>query len=152
MELNLGTLIDEKVIRFEFPGNDKNEIIKDIAALMYEAGKVSDKDKYTEGVFEREKECTTGIGKGVAIPHCKSAAVKEASFALIKLKNSVEWNSLDGQPVDYVIMLAAPDNGEDEHLKMLSQLARNLMDDDFVETLTHAATVEEIKKLFMGGR
>lgn len=152
MELNFGALIDEKVIRFEFPGKNKNEIIKDIAALMYEAGKVTDKDKYAEGVFEREKECTTGIGKGIAIPHCKSEAVREASFALIKLKDSVEWNSLDGKPVNYVIMLAAPDNGEDEHLRMLSQLARNLMDDDFVDILTHAGTVEEIKNLFMGGR
>lgn len=151
MELDLSELLDDKLVKFDFPGNTKEEIIRSIAALMYESGKVSDVNKYIEGVFEREKECETGIGNGVAIPHCKSDVVKQTGFALVQLKNNIEWGSLDGEPVNYVIMLAAPNTKDNVHLKMLSQLAKNLMDDDFLNILTHAKSIEKIKKLFKGG-
>lgn len=151
MNVDLNELLDEKLVKFDLPGNTKDEVIKSIGAFMYEAGKVIDMERYIEGVFQREKECTTGIGNGVAIPHCKNDAVREAGFALVKLKNSIEWDSLDGKPVNYVIMLAAPDTEDNVHLRILSQLAKNLMDEDFLNTLTHAKSIEEIRRLFKGG-
>lgn len=88
---------------------------------------------------------------GVAIPHCKSDAVNDAAFALIKLKNPIEWGSLDGEPVKFVIQLAAPDSADNVHLRMLSQLARDLMDDDFRDGLLCASSIEDIKKCFKKG-
>lgn len=151
MDVDLNEILDERLVKFDLPGNNKDEVIRSIAEFMYEAGKVADKDKYIEGVLKREGECETGIGSGVAIPHCKSDAVREAGFSLVQLKNNIEWGSLDGKPVNYVIMLAAPNTKDNIHLKMLSQLARNLMDETFLNTLTHAKSIEEIKKLFKGG-
>lgn len=151
MDVDLSQLLNEKLVKFNLSGNTKDEVIKSIGKFMYEAGKVTDIDKYIEGVFEREKECATGIGNGVAIPHCKNDAVKEAGFALVQLKNNIEWGSLDDKPVNYIIMLAAPNTEDNIHLRMLSQLAKNLMDEDFLSTLTHAKSIEEIKRLFKGG-
>ena len=117
--------------------------------MMYDAGKVNDLNQYIDGLYERESEFSTGIGNGIAIPHCKSDCVREAAFTLVKLNNPVEWETLDGRPVDYVIMLAAPNTSDNVHLKMLSRLAANLMDDDFREGLKNASSVKEITKLFL---
>lgn len=151
MSADLIELLDDRLVKFDFPGKTKDEVIRNIGSLMYEAGKVTDMEQYIKGVLEREEECVTAIGNSVAIPHCKNDAVKEAGFALVQLKNNIEWDSLDGQPVNYIIMLAAPNTADNIHLRILSQLAKNLMDEDFLYTLTHAKSIEEIKKLFEGG-
>ena len=88
------------------------------------------------------------MGNGITIPHCKNDCVKEAAFTLVKLKNPVDWGSLDDEPVDYVIMLAAPESSDNVHLKMLSELAVSLMDDNFRESLKDAADVEQIINIF----
>ena len=148
--MNIAEMVDEKLVSFGFDARTKDDVFKSLGRMMYDAGKVNDLDKYIEGLYEREAEFSTGVGNGVAIPHCKSDCVREAAFTLVKLKNPVEWETLDGRPVDYVIMLAAPDTSDNVHLKMLSKLAANLMDDDFRESLKSARTVEEIKILFSG--
>lgn len=146
--MNIAEMIDEKLIRFDFDAKTKDDVIKGVSKMMYDAGKVNDLNAYLEGIYEREAEFSTGIGNGIAIPHCKLNCVREAAFTLVKLKASVEWGSLDGRPVDYVIMLAAPNTSENVHLKMLSGLAENLMDDDFRNALKDAENIEEIKQLF----
>lgn len=146
--MDLSKMVDERLVKFDFNVNSKEDAIAKVATLMAEANKVSDLDKYIEGVFEREKEFSTGIGMGVAIPHCKSDVVNEAAFTLVKLKNEIEWGSLDDKPVSYIIMLAAPNSADNVHLKMLSQLATNLMDEDFRKGLLEATSIEEIKKVF----
>lgn len=146
--MDLSKMVDERLVKFDFDVNSKEDAIAKVATLMAEANKVSDLDKYIEGVFEREEEFSTGIGMGVAIPHCKSDVVNEAAFTLVKLKNEIEWGSLDDKPVSYIIMLAAPNSADNVHLKMLSQLATNLMDDDFRKGLLEATSIEEIKKVF----
>lgn len=146
--MNIAEMVDEKLVSFGFEARDKDEVLKGLAGMMFDAGKVSDLDKYMKGLYEREATFSTGVGNGVAIPHCKADCVKEAAFTLVKLDNPVGWDSLDGHPVDYVIMLAAPDSSDNVHLKMLSKLAANLMDDDFREALKDASSVEEIIKLF----
>ena len=83
-----------------------------------------------------------------SIPHCKSDCVKEAAFTLVKLKTPVEWESLDNLPVDYVIMLAAPNTSDNVHLEMLSRLAASLMDDDFRNGLKDATDINQIIDIF----
>lgn len=146
--MDLSKMVDERLVKFDFDVNSKEDAIAKVATLMAEANKISDLDKYIEGVFEREEEFSTGIGMGVAIPHCKSDVVNEAAFTLVKLKNEIEWGSLDDKPVSYIIMLAAPNSADNVHLKMLSQLATNLMDEDFRKGLLEATSIEEIKKVF----
>lgn len=108
--MDLSSMVNQKLVQFEYQAASKDEVIRSVGQMMAEAGIVNDKEKYIEAVFKRETECATGIGMGVAIPHCKSDAVNDAAFALIKLKNPIEWGSLDGEPVKFVIQLAAPDS------------------------------------------
>lgn len=146
--MNIAEMVDKKLVSFGFAAGNKDEVLRGLGRMMYDAGKVNDLSKYIEGLYEREAEFSTGVGNGVAIPHCKADCVRAAAFTLVKLKNPVEWDSLDGCPVDYVIMLAAPNTSDNVHLKMLSQLASNLMDDDFREALKRASSVKEIRNLF----
>jgi fructose-specific phosphotransferase system IIA component len=145
--MDLEKMVDERLVKFGMEVSSKDDAIRKVAAMMYDAGKVTDKEVYTQGVFDREKEFATGIGMHIAIPHCKNDVVKEAAFTMVKLKNDIDWGSFDGLPVNFIIMLAAPDNGDNVHLTMLSTLARNLMDDDFRSGLLEAKSVEDIKNV-----
>lgn len=147
-KIDLTKMIDENLVSFGLDVKDKNDAIVKIAKMMVDANKVSDKDIYIKGIFDRENEVSTGIGMGIAIPHCQSDVVKTGAFSLVRLKEPIEWGSLDDHPVDYVIMLAAPKNGDNMHLRMLSTLAMNLMDDTFRNGLLEASSVEDIKKVF----
>lgn len=146
--IDLTPMIDEKLICFGLDVKDKNDAIYKIAQMMYDAKKITDKDIYLEGIYERENEISTGIGMGIAIPHCQSDVVVSGAFTLVSLSQPIEWGSLDDLPVNYVIMLAAPKNGDNMHLKMLSTLAMNLMDDTFRKGLLEAKSVEDIKEVF----
>lgn len=144
----LRDMLDERLIQFHMDVKNKEDAIYKISELMFQAGKVTNQEQYRQAVFEREKEFATGIGNGIAIPHCQSDCVKEAAFTLIKLDQSIDGGSLDDLPVNYIIMLAAPNSSDNVHLKMLSTLAMNLMDEDFRSGLINASSVEEIKKIF----
>lgn len=146
--MDLTAMIDEHLVKFNFDAKSKDDVIYATARLMYESGKINNMDNYIHAVLEREKECATGIGMGIAIPHCKDDSVNQAGFALIKLAQKIKWESLDGEPVDYVIMLAAPNTSDNVHLKMLSTLAARLMDDDFRDALKAAVTIEDIRAAF----
>lgn len=146
--MDLLSMIDDQLVKFNFKVKDKYDAITKIGQLMFDAKKVDDKKTYIEQVLKRENEHSTGIGMGIAIPHCKDRCVKETSFALVQLKQKINWGSLDEKPVQYVIMLAAPDTADNIHLRMLSTLAVNLMDDVFREHLLKARSILEIKTLF----
>lgn len=146
--MEMSEMIDQRLISLNLDVTNKEDAIQKICCMMYDAGKVSDYDQYLNGVKNREAEFATGMGNGIAIPHCKNDCVKEAAFTLVKLKNPVDWGSLDDEPVDYVIMLAAPESSDNVHLKMLSGLAVSLMDDNFRESLKDAADVEQIINIF----
>ena len=146
--MEMSEMIDQRLISLNLDVTNKEDAIQKICRMMYDAGKVSDYDQYLNGVKNREAEFATGMGNVIAIPHCKNDCVKEAAFTLVKLKNPVDWGSLDDEPVDYVIMLAAPESSDNVHLKMLSGLAVSLMDDNFRESLKDAADVEQIINIF----
>lgn len=147
-KLNLTPMIDEKLISFGLDVKDKYDAIDKIGQMMFDAKKVNNKKEYLAGILDRENEFSTGIGMGIAIPHCQSEVVLTGAFSLVRLKKAIEWGSLDNQLVDYVIMLAAPKNGDNMHLRMLSTLAMNLMDDTFRNGLLKASSIEDIKEVF----
>lgn len=146
--MNIAEMVDKRLISFGLDAGSKEEVFKSLAKMMYEAGKVTDEAAYIKGLYERELEGCTGIGNGIAMPHCKSDCVKTAAFTLVKLKQPIEWESYDEQPVDYIIMLAAPNTSDNIHLKMLSALAVNLMDDDFRNGLKDATDFGQIIHIF----
>jgi PTS system, fructose subfamily, IIA component len=138
-------LINENLIALNLTAKDKNGAIHELAELAQKDGKLLSIDEYIHSVLEREKSYTTGVGNGIAIPHGKSKSVKEAIIVFGKSAEGILWDSLDGQPVYMVFLLGVPDsNIDNQHLRILSQLSRKLMNDDFVETLKKAVTVEEI--------
>lgn len=143
--MRLQELIKEETIVFDIKDTEKNDIILTLANVLKENDLVDDVDKYYQAVLERESFSTTGIGMGIAIPHGKSSAVKESSVVVGRTAEPVEWNSLDGQKVHTVFLLAIADQDRaDGHLQILAELASNLMDDDFVEALNNAKSVEDI--------
>lgn len=121
----------------------KTEAIEQMVALMEKRGNISDLDKYRRGVFAREEEGTTGIGEGIAIPHCKSDAVTAPGLAAMVLKDGVDFDSLDGEKVHIIFLIAAPDTKDNVHLEVLSRLSVLLMDESFTADLQRAATPQE---------
>lgn len=110
--MSMADMTDERLVSFGLDVTNKEDAIRKICKMMYDAGKVSSYEDYLQGVKDRELEFETGMGNGIAIPHCKGGCVKEAAFTLVKLNQKIEWGSLDGEPVDYVIMLAAPNTAD----------------------------------------
>ena len=111
--------------------------------LMAKSGKISDVEKYRKGVFAREEEGTTGIGMGIAIPHCKSDAVTKAGLAAMVVKDGVDFESLDGTPAKIIFLIAAPNTEDNVHLQVLSKLSVMLMDEQFTNSLINAGSVDE---------
>lgn len=123
--------------------NGKNETLDAMVALMAKSGKINDVEKYRKGVYAREEEGTTGIGEGIAIPHCKSDAVSRPGLAAMVIKDGVDFDALDGGKVDLIFLIAAPNTEDNVHLDVLSKLSVLLMDENFTHGLRNAKTVEE---------
>ena len=121
----------------------KNEALDAMVALMAKSGKINDVEKYRKGVYAREEEGTTGIGEGIAIPHCKSDAVSRPGLAAMVIKDGVDFDALDGGKVDLIFLIAAPNTEDNVHLDVLSKLSVLLMDENFTSGLRNAKTVEE---------
>jgi PTS system fructose-specific IIA component len=138
-------LVDKSLIILELDAKSKEEAISKLAHIAERAGKVTSSDEYMKSVLQREKSCTTGIGNGIAIPHGKSKAVKEAMIAFAKCRDGIEWDSLDGGQVNIIFLLGVPEQNVDNmHLKILSQLSRKLMNEDFVALLKSAKSEDEV--------
>lgn len=140
-------LLDDKSIRLNAEVHSKKEALDTLVDLMDASGKLNDIETYRKGVYAREEEGSTGIGEGIAIPHCKSAAVNQAGLAAMVAPKGVEFDSLDGEPANLFFLIAAPDTADNVHLDVLSHLSVLLMDPDFTGKLREAETVEEFKKV-----
>lgn len=150
--MNANELINKDLIDLNLCAETKEEVIEKLANMMKTEGRILDLDEYMKSVLEREKIGTTGIGEGIAIPHGKSDTVCKTSVAIGRLKEEVEWDSLDGKPVKLVFLLAV--NSKDSnniHLKILSSIASMLMNDDIVKKLYNAKNNEEIIDLINEG-
>lgn len=121
----------------------KTEALNQCIDLMAKSGKIADVEKYRKGVFAREEEGTTGIGMGIAIPHCKSDAVIKAGLAAMVVKDGVEFESLDGTPAKIIFLIAASNTEDNVHLQVLSKLSVMLMDEQFTNSLINAGSVDE---------
>ena len=125
----------------------KQDVLNKMVDLMAKSGKIRDVETYRKGVFAREEEGTTGIGEGIAIPHCKSDAVKAPGLAAMVVKDGVEFDALDGAPVNLLFLIAAPNTEDNVHLEVLSKLSVLLMDEDFSRALQNAKSPEEFMKI-----
>ena len=128
--------------------SDKEAIIRHLAKHGASVGLVNDVESYVQSVLHREAEYSTGVGYGIAIPHGKSAAVNEAFVIFTRVKD-VDWQSLDGTPVDMVFQIGVPQSDAgDQHLRILAQLSRKLMKDEFRQALREATTVDAVLATF----
>ncbi len=141
--MRITDLLDKRSISLNAAPADKKETLDLAVELMAKSGKLSDVEKYRAQVYAREEESTTGIGEGIAIPHGKCDAVKAPGLAAMVIKNGVEYESLDGEPVTLLFLIAAPNTRDNVHLDVLSKLSVMLMDENFTTSLRNAKSVEE---------
>lgn len=145
--MRITDLLDKRSISLDAAPADKKETLDQAVALMANSGKLADVEQYRAQVYAREEESTTGIGEGIAIPHGKCDAVKAPGLAAMVIKNGVEYDSLDGEPVTLLFLIAAPNTKDNVHLDVLSKLSVMLMDEKFTAPLRNAKSVDEFLQI-----
>jgi len=146
--MKITELLSRESILIPMTATDKESVMEAMAESLAAAGHVVDKNAYMEALIAREKTGSTGIGFGVAIPHGKSAGVATAGLAFAKLAQPVDWNSLDGAPVQAAFMIAVPEAAAgNDHLKILIAISRKLIDDEFRSSLFRVKNAEELLAL-----
>ena len=141
--MRIRDLLAAESIELNGSATDKKDVLNKMVDLMAKSGKINNIETYRAGVFAREEEGTTGIGEGIAIPHCKSDAVNAPGLAAMVVKGGVEFASLDGAPVHILFLIAAPNTKDNVHLDVLSKLSVLLMDENFTKNLMEAKSVDE---------
>lgn len=136
-------LLDKKSISLDAAPKSKSEALDLAVDLMVESGKIKDKEAYKKLVYAREEESTTGVGEGIAIPHGKGDCVDKPGLAAMVIKDGVDFEALDEEPVNILFLIAAPDTEDNVHLDVLSKLSMMLMDEDFRNSLINAKDVDE---------
>lgn len=145
--MRITDLLDARSILLDASPKSKSEALDQIVDLMVKSEKINDKEAYRKQVYAREEESTTGIGEGIAIPHGKCDAVTKPGLAAMVVKDGVDFDSLDGEPVTLMFLIAAPNTGDNIHLDVLSKLSVLLMNEEFTESLRNAKTVEEFMNI-----
>lgn len=141
-------MFSKERVKFNLSANTKDEVISELIDVLIKDGKIVNKDKFKEAVFKREEEFSTGIGMGIAIPHGKSSAVKEASIAFGRSDKGVDYESMDGEPAHLFFLIAVPNESNDLHLRALSEISRKLMHTEVREQLMNAQNFEDFVKVF----
>ena len=145
--MRITELLDKRSIRINGAPKSKNEALDQMVELMAKSGKINDLEAYRQEVYRREEEGTTGVGEGIAIPHGKGAFVDKPGLAAMVVKDGVDYDSLDGEPVHLIFLIAAPNTKDNVHLDVLSKLSVLLMDEDFSRALQNAKSPEEFMKI-----
>ena len=145
--MRITELLKPESIDLNAAPKDKNDTIRQAVALMAKSGNISDIEAYTKQVMAREEESTTGVGEGIAIPHGKCDAVTRPGLAAMIIRDGVDYDSLDGEPVNVLFLIAAPNTKDNVHLDVLSKLSVLLMDEDFTAALKAAKTTDEFLKV-----
>lgn len=145
--MKITELLDRRSILLNGAPASKKDALDQMIALMVKSGKIRDEEAYRQEVYRREEEGTTGIGEGIAIPHGKCDAVIKPGLAAMVIPNGVDFDSLDGQPVHLIFLIAAPNTKDNIHLDVLSKLSMLLMDEKFAENLKNAKTVDEFLEI-----
>ncbi len=145
--MRITDLLDKQSISLNGAPKDKKEALDQVVDLMAKSGKINDVEAYRQRVYAREEESTTGIGEGIAIPHGKCDAVTKPGLAAMVVKDGVDFNSLDGEPVHLIFLIAAPNTEDNIHLDVLSKLSVLLMDEQFTADLLNAKSVDEFLEI-----
>lgn len=145
--MRITDLLDKRSVSLTAAPQSKSEALDMAVDLMVKSEKISDREAYRRQVYLREEESTTGIGEGIAIPHGKCDAVKKPGLAAMVIKNGVEFESLDDEPVTLLFLIAAPNTEDNIHLDVLSKLSVMLMDEEFTASLRNAGSVEEFMEI-----
>ena len=145
--MRITDLLDKQSISLNGAPKDKKEALDQVVDLMAKSGKINDVEAYRQRVYAREEESTTGIGEGIAIPHGKCDAVTNPGLAAMVVKDGVDFDSLDGEPVHLIFLIAAPNTEDNIHLDVLSKLSVLLMDEQFTADLLNAKSVDEFLEI-----
>jgi len=145
--MRITDLLDRRSILLDAVPKNKSEALDTAVELMAKSGKIRDIEAYRKQVYAREEESTTGIGDGIAIPHGKCDAVIKPGLAAMVIKNGVDFDALDGEPVKLLFLIAAPNTKDNIHLDVLSKLSVLMMDEDFSAALCNAGSVDEFLKI-----
>ncbi len=148
--MNIQDLLAPEVMILDLQATTKRAALKEIIASLYNAGKIRDEQEFLEGILAREAQTTTGLGEGIAMPHSKNAAVITPTIAFARSGKGVDYDSLDGQPVELFFMIAVPTDANDTHLQALANLSRYLLQDGFMAKLKTAPTSQAVWDLFAG--
>jgi fructose-specific phosphotransferase system IIA component len=144
----MNKLIDRNLIKLDIKGRNKEDIIKELAELIDKENRLYDFNGYLQEVLNRENLSTTGIGFGIAIPHGKCKHVKIPTVAFGRIKEGVDWDSLDGKPVNMVFILAVPEeSASNQHLKILAALSRKLMNENFRQEILEINNKDKLLNL-----
>lgn len=145
MEVN--EFINQNLIKMDLKSEDKDSVIKEMIEIMAKNEIITDKEEVIKKAMEREAKGTTGVGKGVAIPHVKSDAVKRPAVAFGRSDKGIDYGSMDEKLSHLFFLITVPEESHDEHLKLLAQLSRNLVHDDFRDSLLEAKDAEEVMNI-----
>ncbi|MGU7876660.1 PTS fructose transporter subunit IIABC [Streptococcus suis] len=146
--MKIQDVLRKDVMLLDLQATSKEAVIDEMIASLVEKGYVTDFEVFKTGIMNREAQTTTGLGDGIAMPHAKNAAVKEATVLFAKSNKGVDYASLDGQPTDLFFMIAAPEGANDTHLAALAELSKYLMKPGFADRLRAATNPEEVIAVF----
>ncbi|HBY91923.1 MAG TPA: PTS fructose transporter subunit IIC [Streptococcus sp.] len=146
--MKIQDLLNKKVMLLDLQATTKEAAIDEMINSLVDNGVVTDFDVFKAGIMAREAQTSTGLGDGIAMPHSKNAAVKEATVLFAKSNKGVDFESLDGQPTDLFFMIAAPEGANDIHLAALAELSKYLMQDGFADRLRQATSADEVIAAF----
>ena len=146
--MKIQDVLNKNVMLFDLQATDKEGVINEMVQSLVDNGVVTDFDTFKAGIMNREAQTSTGLGDGIAMPHSKNEAVKEATVLFAKSNKGVDYASLDGQPTDLFFMIAAPEGANDTHLAALAELSKYLMKPGFADKLRQASTPGQVIAAF----
>lgn len=146
--MKISDILSPDVIEVNLDVKDKGDSLNKIIALAAKSGKILDIDKVTNTILEREKLVSTGVGKGFAIPHGKTDAISDIIAAFVITRDSIDFDSIDGEPVRFIFLLVGKETLLNTHIKLLSRISRLMNKDEFRTKLLEAKTKEEVLKIF----
>lgn len=147
--MDIREILDDRIIITDMIAKDKDDVLTQLSIRLKDAKYINDVDDFKADIYEREKEGITGIGNYVAIPHGKSDSVSKVGIAIAKLKEEIEWETMDGKGVKVIFLFAVSNDHEyaKNHMRLLAQIARKLGDDESIDALLKAQSINDMKAI-----
>lgn len=145
--MQLVDVLKEDLVFLNFEADSKDQAIEKFIASLADTGTIKEPDVLKDALFEREKLGTTGVGGGIAMPHARSASIKDLSVAFFRSEKGIEFNAVDNKPVHIIFMLLAPISSGGPYLKLLAKISRLLRSDEFRDALTDATSAAKVMEI-----